>query len=286
MADLTETAVWRAGIHEIPTSEDVLGGTGAGINIVTGFLTDRTAYLKQELDALTAAFNSSLIEIPYTSLPYPTIDTSDNKIGATGSSVLGYGGTVTVPAGRFLSLAKTGTHGGNLRSFTTLEWTSANLDINSTYYLRCQVDGDDLVWYVQKGTDADTIPVSLLGTPNGSSGGGFDSTIADILAAKVVTGSAGSVPTVTNLANANRLTSTVTKAATSSPNTTVYTLNWGRAPSLIALQGMDPPGGSYDSDYEIRVSASSRYSVSIYAFCWHQPSSDYSPGYTYQIQAH
>jgi hypothetical protein len=77
------------------------------------------------------------------------------------------------------------------------------LNISSTYYLRAQVGTNGALWlYTQKGTDADAIPATQIGTPNGASGGGFDSTVVDMLIAKIVTGSAGTLPTVTPLANA------------------------------------------------------------------------------------
>lgn len=147
------------------------------------------------------------ITIPLIALDKPVIDTADNTIGATGA-IATAGGTVSVPVGKKLSITREVIIGqtGWIYIFTTTAYTSADLDVSSTCYLRSQVDGDGaLEIYVQKGTDSDPIPASLKGTPGGLTGGGFPSTVLDILLAKIVTGAAGTTPTVTNIPNARMI---------------------------------------------------------------------------------
>lgn len=186
--------------------------------------------------------------LPLAALPFPTIGTSSNTISLTGNVVAGQGGSVSVPAGIWISIAQEVIAGatGVLSGFTTQAWTSGNLAPGSTYYLRAQVQNGALVFYVQLGSDTDPIPVSQKGTPGGAAGGGFDSTVIDMLVAKVVTGAAGSVPTVTALANKavfsfSALYQTTCTADASGGFSLVYnpTLNWARTPKVTASVGYD-----------------------------------------------
>lgn len=111
------------------------------------------------------------------------------------------GGTVTLK-GDVLFLFG----GGRLRvqDSSVEEWTSGDLDVSSTYFVRALIgDNQELVVYTQKGTlpaapgDSYTYPAGLKGTPDGAVGGAFPSTEEDVLLGKVVTGGAGTVPTVT-----------------------------------------------------------------------------------------
>jgi hypothetical protein len=52
MADLQETAQWEAGIYQIEESDPVQGGPNGIDNLPHKQLANRTAYLKQEQDAL------------------------------------------------------------------------------------------------------------------------------------------------------------------------------------------------------------------------------------------
>lgn len=189
------------------------------------------------------------IALPLAGLPFSTIGAANRLMGATGAIVAGQGGTVSVPAGVSVSLSEEVSAGvtGVLRSFITSAWTSANLAVSSTYYLRAQVQAGVLTFYVQQGTDADAIPASLKGTPGAASLGGFDSTVLDMLVAKVVTGVAGSTPTVTNLANAPLLISkslavdnytrtTGVTGAVSAKRNTALILNWARVPSRYSVR--------------------------------------------------
>lgn len=191
---------------------------------------------------------SADLALPISSLPFPTIDTASNVIPATGATLGGTGGTVSVPAGYMFSIGKEVQAGktGRLVSATTVAWSSPNLDLNSTYYLRAQFANGALAFYVQKGTDADAIPASWKGTANAANGGGFDSTPLDMLIAKVVTAAAGSLPTVTVLANKAALffqlqyTTPVTTDATGGFFISyAVNVNWARTPKVVASLGYD-----------------------------------------------
>lgn len=204
--------------------------------------------------------------LPLAALPFPTIGATNRVMGATGAIVAGQGGTVSVPAGVAVSLSEEVSVGvtGVLRSFITSAWTSANLAVSSTYYLRAQVQSGALTFYVQQGTDADSIPASLKGTPGAASLGGFDSTVLDMLVAKVVTGVAGSTPTVTNLANApllfsktvagdNYTRTTGGSGAMAAKRNTPLTLNWARVPSRYAVRTAYGITGAAGSPEEFNV---------------------------------
>lgn len=60
MANLTETATYDAGVYQIETSDPVLGGPSGTTNAPLKNLANRTAYLKQHVDALEAAIVSAI----------------------------------------------------------------------------------------------------------------------------------------------------------------------------------------------------------------------------------
>lgn len=200
MTAIVETSTYTGTITQLETTDLVLGGVGGPSNRALVELTNRTKWLYDRIAALT--------ELPVTALPYPTIATATNKLTVSRAAATA-GGRVSIAAGTLLTLAEVVVSAatGRLRTFTTSAYLSADLLVSSTYYLRGQVDGSgNLLIYTQQGTDSDSIPAGLLGTPGASSGGGFDSTVFDVLIAKVVTGVAGSLPTVTSLANAQTFT--------------------------------------------------------------------------------
>lgn len=199
-----------------------------------------------EVLATTKALRKAIerLAVPLAALPFPTIATADNRLPATGTASAGNGGVISVPAGVRLALAEEIEAGatGRMRSFTSASWSSANLAVNKTYYLRATVTTGALTFYTQQGTDSDSIPATLKGTPDATAGGGFDSTVLDALIAKIQTGAAGSSPTITLLANAavlkvksiaydtvTRTTQTFNLAA---KRLTDLELNWARKPSL------------------------------------------------------
>jgi hypothetical protein len=237
MTDIVETSTWETAIRQWETTDLALGGLGGVMNTPLIQFANRTKWLYDQIQSLT--------ELPVAALPYPTIATSDNKLTVTPAASTA-GGTVSIAAGTRLTLAEevVSTATGRLRTFTTTAYTSADLLASNTYYLRSQVDGNgDLAIYVQRGTDSDSIPATLLGTPDAASCGGFDSTVLDILIAKVETGSAGTVPTVTELANAARLFNSQLCELTNIQNdstqfsfgTYTATLNWARVPAMHTL---------------------------------------------------
>ncbi|MBA4288580.1 MAG: hypothetical protein C0439_06325 [Pseudomonas sp.] len=199
-----------------------------------------------EILATTKALHKALerLAVPFAALPFPTIATADNRLPATVGASPGYGGIISVPVGVRLALAEEVEAGatGRMRSFTSASWSSANLAANKTYYLRATVTAGALTFYTQQGTDSDSIPATLKGTPDAAAGGGFDSTVLDALIARIQTGAAGSSPTLTLLANAavlkvksvaydtvTRTTQTFNLAA---KRITDLELNWARKPSL------------------------------------------------------
>ena len=192
-------------------------------------------------------------------LDFPTIDTADNKMGVTAATATN-GGTVSIPAGTLVSLGEEVTAGetGKPSFFKSIVFDSVDLDISSTYYLRAHWNAGAVVYYTQKGTDADAVPAGLLGTPGGGSGGGFDSTVIDVLFAKVVTGTAGTLPAVTKLANHKQLKlssigtkQTFTRALDwTAITSSAIVLDWARVPtyknvffSLLTSGANKPDGG-------------------------------------------
>jgi hypothetical protein len=143
-------------------------------------------------------------ELPLSCLPWPTVVTEDNRATVAVAAKAGMGGTVSLPEGLGLVLGMETQSGlGHQIYLQTPAWTSGDLPINATWYLRAQVDASGgLVLYVQGGTDTDARPAALKGTPGAATGGGFDSTQVDMLLAKIVTGAAGTAPAGTALANA------------------------------------------------------------------------------------
>lgn len=221
------------------------------------------------LTQLAAAVLSFAAVLPLAAVPFPTIGTTNNQITVTGSTDAA-GGKVAIPAAVDVSLGVevTAGHTARLKTFTTASWTSGSLSVSSTYYLRATIVAGVFTPYVQKGTDADTIPAGLVGTVGGASGGGFDSTALDILIAKVVTGLAGSSPTITQLANAARLMAegalTDTTNSNASANrswTASHTLNWARTPKAMAAHGYQNATDAATANQIYDAVTTSRYKV-------------------------
>jgi len=182
--------------------------------------------------------------VPLAALPFPEIVTADHRLTVTPAADAA-GGTVAIAAGTAIVLGTVRATAGRgyVVTVETPAWQSADLTAEATYYLRGRVEAGALVLYTQQGTDADPIPASLTGTPDAASGGGFDSTTIDVLLARVVTGTAGTAPTVTPLANAARLLAqaeylpAVTNPATND-STMQYdvVVDWARLPTLRLLE--------------------------------------------------
>ena len=268
MTAIAEVSAWASEVTQLETTDLVLGGSGGPDNRALKQLADRTRYLLDRVESLT--------ELPVAALPYPTIATADNRLSITPLGATA-GGRVSVAAGTRITLSEVVISGqtGRLRTLTTVAYTSADLLVSSTYYLRARINAGALQLYVQRGTDVDATPATLVGTPDGASGGGFDSTVHDVLLAKVVTGLAGSAPTVTALANATRLTYhnyRNTTSPTISGSTVEWaqtiTLNWARAPLMSNVTGLAfaATSGQTVDGWAARavVTASSRYSLTCY----------------------
>lgn len=265
MASITEEspAVYPSGIYQIEDGDPATGGPSGITVLPSKQLADRTKYLKAQIDAILAELALSAVmgpEMALAALPYPEIATDTHKL-AVGAGSVTNGGKVTVAAGQRLNLGmQTDTGVGRLGAWVTEAWESDDLDVSSTYYLRAQIDGGDLLLYTTEGADDDSIPVGLLGTPDSASGGGFDSTQIDILLAKVVTSTSGTVPTVTPLANAARLdliaevlcdgaTDVYTALDWDDLTAADYTLDWARTPQAAPYLGgyggtAGQPGGT------------------------------------------
>lgn len=246
---------------------------GNGLPLVASDIAGGGHWIEMQYDStldrwvlLNPATGVSASTLPLAALPFPTIATASKTISATGNVVAGQGGSVSVPAGVLLSIGQEVVAGstGVLAGFTTQAWTSGNLAVSSTYYLRAQVQSGALVFYVQKGADSDSTPASQKGTPDGAAGGGFDSTVIDMLVAKVVTGAAGTTPTVTLLANAYRLRSrtmatdnctrtTGGSGVITGKRATPLTLNWARTPTVYQTRTAYGIVGSAANPEELNV---------------------------------
>lgn len=225
------------GIVELATVEEARAGTDAQRAVTPSGL---------------AAAVLPALDRPLGALPYPEIVTPDHRLTVTPSAAAA-GGTVSVAAGTQVVMGDGDTTAGTGRLVTveTSAWTSADLAAG-TWYLRGRVESGALVLYTQQGTDADATPVGLTGTPNAGAGGGFDSTVLDVLIAKIETGGGGTVPTVTALANAARLVAVVDIDAQVTDDGPVWALvaagpvAWARTPTAaVGLAGMKCTGADF-----------------------------------------
>ncbi|MBV4476138.1 phage tail protein [Pseudomonas botevensis] len=168
--------------------------------------------LLQAIQSVTAKGWNQDLALPLTALPLPTVATADGRLPITPAGVSTSGGRVSVPAGVYVSIGQEVLAGqlGRSRTFQTSAWSSADLLPSSAYFLRAQVIGGVLTFYMQRGTIYDVAPESLKGTANGASGGGFQSSVLDMCLAWVVTGAPGSVPVVRSIYNRARLVWTQT----------------------------------------------------------------------------
>lgn len=192
------------------------GVTQEIINVIkAGDLTpDEKKYdqLLQAIQSVSAKGWNQDLALPLAALPLPTVATTDARMPITPAAASTSGGRVSVPAGVYVSIGQEVVAGqlGRSRTFTTQAWSSADLLPSSSYFLRAQVVGGALTFYMQRGTIYDTTPESLKGTVNGAAGGGFQSSVLDMCLAWVVTGAPGSVPVVRAIYNRARLTWTQT----------------------------------------------------------------------------
>lgn len=88
MANLTETPVWRTGVFQLELSTPVRGGPAGESNVPLLNLADRTAYLKQEVDAILAAIAllAPIASPDFTGTPLattPSLDDDSRRIVTT-----------------------------------------------------------------------------------------------------------------------------------------------------------------------------------------------------------
>ncbi|UVM49341.1 phage tail protein [Pseudomonas sp. B21-015] len=168
--------------------------------------------LLQAIQTVTAKGWNQDLALPLTALPLPTVATADARLPVTPAAVSTNGGKVSIPAGVYISIGQEVVAGqlGRSRTFMTTAWSSVDLLPSSGYFLRAQVIGGVLTFYMQRGTIYDAAPEGLKGTVNGGAGGGFQSTPLDICIAWVMTGAPGSVPVIRPIYNRNRLAWTQT----------------------------------------------------------------------------
>lgn len=192
------------------------GVTQEIVNVIkAGDLTPDETRNNQLLEAIQSVaakgWNQDLA-LPIAALPLPTIATADGRLAITPTALSTGGGRVSIPAGVYISIGQEVVSGqlGRSRTYVTAAWSSADLLPSASYFLRAQVTGDALTFYMQRGTLYDLSPESLKGTVNGASGGGFPSTSLDICLAWVMTGAPGSLPTIRAIYNRTRLSWTQT----------------------------------------------------------------------------
>ncbi|CAI8713450.1 phage tail protein [Pseudomonas brassicacearum] len=168
--------------------------------------------LLEAIQSVTAKGWNQDIALPIAALPLPTIATADARLAVTPTALSTSGGRVSIPAGVYISIGQEVVSGrlGRSRTYVTTAWSSADLLPSASYFLRAQVIGGALTFYMQRGSLYDLSPESLKGTVNGASGGGFASTPLDMCLAWVMTGAPGSLPTIRTIYNRAQLTWTQT----------------------------------------------------------------------------
>ncbi|SFO04925.1 hypothetical protein SAMN03159304_01740 [Pseudomonas sp. NFACC24-1] len=192
------------------------GVTQEIVNVIkAGDLTPDETQNDQLLEAIqlvTAKGWNQDLALPITALPLPTIATADARLAITPTALSTSGGRVSIPAGVYISIGQEVVSGrlGRSRTYVTAAWSSADLLPSASYFLRAQVIGGVLTFYMQRGSLYDLSPESLKGTVNGASGGGFASTSLDMCLAWVMTGAPGSLPTIRTIYNRAQLTWTQT----------------------------------------------------------------------------
>ncbi|MBV4464220.1 hypothetical protein AB7M29_001779 [Pseudomonas sp. F-14 TE3623] len=187
------------------------GVTQEIVNVIkAGDLTpDETKYdqLLQAIQSVSAKGWNLDSALPIGSLPTATVATADGRLPVTAIAVATNGGKVSIPAGVFVSIGQEVVAGqlGRTRTFSTAAWSSLDLLPSTVYFLRAQVVGNILTFYMQRGALNDAQPEGLKGTVNGTAGGGFQSTPLDMCIAWVSTSAPGTTPTVRLIYNRSTL---------------------------------------------------------------------------------
>jgi hypothetical protein len=197
-------AAWGNGV-----TEEIVNVIKAG-----DLMPDETNYkqLLKAIQSISAKGWSLDSALPIGSLPPATVATADGRLPVTPVAAASNGGKVSIPAGVLVSIGQEVVAGqlGRPRTFTTQAWSSTDLLPMSSYFLRGQVNGDALTFYMQRGALYDAQPEGLKGTVNGAAGGGFQSTPLDMCIAWVVTAAPGTTPVIRLIYNRSRLSWTQT----------------------------------------------------------------------------
>tara|TARA_R110000787_G_scaffold28280_15_gene77226 strand:+ start:48 stop:953 length:906 start_codon:yes stop_codon:yes gene_type:complete len=237
--------------------------------------------IEAAIDAATGAGDTSqylLVTQARARLPiFPEIVSADGKMNVTSPSA----GTVLVPTS--VSFQHRGIYPVSTSDYIEVDRTFTTL-ANKTYHLRWNpTDGFSLEDLADSGYNPGVLAESDVS---------FDTTYDDMLISRIVT-DAGNVATITNLANLVRIEAQVTRAANTGDGgttsaggpTTVHSFNFARRP-LANLESISPPGGGQDTDATIRVTARTRYSISVYSWAWASSGAPHdSYGYTFNVVA-
>lgn len=168
--------------------------------------------LLEAIQSVTAKGWNQDLALPIAALPLPTIATADARLAVTPMALSTSGGRVSIPAGVYICIGQEVVSGrlARSRTYVTSAWSSADLLPSASYFLRAQVIGGALRFYMQRGSLYDLAPESFKGTVDGASGGGFPSTPLDLCLAWVMTGAPGSLPTIRTIYNRAQLSWTQT----------------------------------------------------------------------------
>lgn len=199
-------------------------------------LTPSYGLLTQLRDAIRLLGNP---ELPMAALDFPTVATATNRLAITKAAVVGKGGRISFAAGTRIALAEEAVAGatGRMRMWTTASFSADLTAANTDYYLRASIVDGIFTPRVVTGADSDA-----------AGDGGGDSSVFDVLLAKIETGALASEPTVTPLANAARLFATHDVSLTPSDYTHYapawdcgitgsLDLDWARTPKIANISG-------------------------------------------------
>lgn len=118
MANLTETPVYDSGVYQLETADPVQGGASGVANTPLKNLANRTAYLKQHVDALEAAFGglAPLASPTFTGdakAPTPALGDNDTSIATTAFVQASLGGRLVKNVAGGANVTLTAAEAGN-----------------------------------------------------------------------------------------------------------------------------------------------------------------------------